>query len=143
VGANGQELVMPIFAQGNPLPATHEQHYRFRIHSHPSLQWSPTLRELDYIGVLSNVSAIKIRGTFSKGDVGFLSNFTIESASLTPTNGILETADWVEQCKCTDAHVGQFCESCSHGYKRERKFGGPLTKCIPCESFLNYFFYFY
>nr|CAD2172703.1 unnamed protein product [Meloidogyne enterolobii] len=135
VGANGQELVLPIFAQGNPLPsATQEQHYRFRIHSNPSLQWSPTLRETDFIAALYNVSAIKLRGTFSKGDVGFLSNFSIGTASLTPAEyGETESADWVEQCKCSDAFVGQFCESCSHGYKRVNKFGGPLDKCIPCE----------
>jgi laminin, gamma 1 len=89
-------------------------HCQFRVHSHPSLQWSPTLRETDYIAVLSNVSAIKIRGTYSKGDVGFLSNFSLGSASLTATNGgnQIELANWVEQCKCGEAFVGQFCESC-------------------------------
>jgi len=69
-----------------------------------------------------------------KGDVGFLSNFSIGTASLTPAEyGETESADWVEQCKCSDAFVGQFCESCSHGYKRVNRFGGPLDKCIPCE----------
>ncbi|KAL3091629.1 hypothetical protein niasHT_024211 [Heterodera trifolii] len=133
VGANGQELVLPIFAQGNPLPAVREQRFRFRVHFHPSLQWSPTLRETDFIAVLSNVSAFKIRGTFSKGDVGYLYNFTVNSAASVPSGDLAEPANWVEQCKCPDAFVGQFCESCAPGYKRTLHFGGPLAKCIPCE----------
>uniref|UniRef100_A0A914HV37 Laminin-like protein lam-2 n=1 Tax=Globodera rostochiensis TaxID=31243 RepID=A0A914HV37_GLORO len=133
VGANGQELVLPIFAQGNPLPTVREQRYRFRVHFHPSLQWSPSLRETDFIAVLSNVSAFKIRGTFSRGDVGYLYNFTVQSAHSIPNGAVSEPANWVEQCKCPDAFVGQFCEACAPGYKRTLRFGGPLAKCIPCE----------
>jgi coxsackievirus/adenovirus receptor len=44
-----------------------------------------------------------------------------------------KAADWVEICKCTEGFIGQFCESCAYGFKRARKFGGPLTKCIKCD----------
>lgn len=65
-------------------------------------------------------------------DVGYLYNFTVQTAHSTPS-GAIEPANWVEQCKCPDAFVGQFCESCSPGFRRTLRFGGPLAKCIPCE----------
>lgn len=72
-------------------------------------------------------------------DVGFLSNFTVGSASLSTDQNedtelsVIQPAKWVETCKCAEGFVGQFCESCASGYKRARKFGGALTKCIRCD----------
>ena len=42
-----------------PLPV-----YRFRLHEHPSYQWSPRLNAVEFIGVLANITAIKIRATY-------------------------------------------------------------------------------
>lgn len=68
-------------------------------------------------------------------DVSFLSDFHIGSASITAPEdtNIINSASWVETCKCSEEFIGQFCESCSHGYKRAYKYGGPLTKCIKCD----------
>ena len=39
----------------------------------------------------------------------------------------------VEQCTCSEGYVGQFCESCAPGYRRDPPGGGPSAKCIPCN----------
>lgn len=66
-GANGYEIYLPIFSQSNNIPSTKEKIFRFRIHANQQYQWSPSFREVDFIGILSNISSIKIRGTYSKG----------------------------------------------------------------------------
>ena len=46
-----------------------------------------------------------------------------------------EVATWVEQCTCPEGYVGQFCESCAAGFKREPVNGGPFSRCVPCECY--------
>ena len=39
----------------------------------------------------------------------------------------------VEQCNCMEGYVGQFCESCMAGYRRDPPYGGPMSRCVPCN----------
>uniref|UniRef100_A0A7E4UTB1 Laminin EGF-like domain-containing protein n=1 Tax=Panagrellus redivivus TaxID=6233 RepID=A0A7E4UTB1_PANRE len=129
-GANGQELYSPITGKVNELPWMTEQFFFFTLHeSH----WSPKLTPIEFIAVLSNVTSIKIRGTYSKGDVGFLYTFKINTATTVPTSPEALPVTFVESCQCPEGHVGQFCESCAPGYRRERKFGGTMSKCVKCD----------
>ena len=63
---DNEELTIPITGQPNPLPSKDTQLYKFKLHPKAG-QWSPNLSETDFIKRLSNVTAIKIRGTYSRG----------------------------------------------------------------------------
>ena len=52
------------------MPRTINQDYRFRLNEHASYQWTPRLTSSEFIRLLANVTALKIRGTYSpQGDL--------------------------------------------------------------------------
>ncbi|GCC38859.1 hypothetical protein chiPu_0023164 [Chiloscyllium punctatum] len=51
---------------------------------------------------------------------------------VTAQAGLSPRAAWVEECVCPEGYIGQFCEACAPGYKREIPFGGPLSPCVAC-----------
>uniref|UniRef100_G1Q107 Laminin subunit gamma-3-like n=1 Tax=Myotis lucifugus TaxID=59463 RepID=G1Q107_MYOLU len=51
---------------------------------------------------------------------------------LSAQRGLSPPASWVETCSCPQGYVGQFCEACAPGYKRETPRGGPYANCVPC-----------
>ena len=65
IEGNGRQISAPIFAQGNPTPGTVKQDYRFRLNEHANYQWTPRLSANEFIQLLSNITAIRIRGTYS------------------------------------------------------------------------------
>ena len=71
-----------------------------------------------------------INDTYVTG-VGFIDDIHLDTARRGFDGGI--EATWVESCTCPEGYVGQFCESCAPGYKRDPQFGGKFAACVPCQ----------
>ncbi|XP_050698804.1 laminin subunit gamma-1-like isoform X2 [Eriocheir sinensis] len=126
----GLAISAPIFAQGNSLPSTQRQKYAFHLHENSKFGWSPRLGSRDLISLLSNLTAIKIRGTYTYEGRGFLDDVSLETAR----RGLYGVpATWIEMCTCPEGYVGQYCESCAPGYRHSPSNGGPFASCIPCD----------
>ena len=127
----GMTISQPIFGQGNPIPSTRSQSYRFRLHEDATLYgWSPRLRAKDFISVLANLTSIKIRGSYVYDGTGFLDDVKLETANM---NNYGARASWVEHCTCPVGYVGQFCEHCQPGYRHDPPGGGSFAQCVPCN----------
>ncbi|RXG52055.1 Laminin subunit gamma-1 [Armadillidium vulgare] len=126
----GLTVSTTIFAQGNSLPSTQTQEYRFRLHEDGKFGWSPRLSSRNFMALLSNLTAVKIRGTYTYDGKGFLDNVKLDTTRLGQFG---DPATWVETCTCPEGYVGQFCESCAAGYRHSPPNGGPFASCIPCD----------
>ncbi|XP_013780127.1 laminin subunit gamma-1-like isoform X1 [Limulus polyphemus] len=127
---SGLTISQPIFGQGNPLPNVKNQEYRFLLNEHSIYGWNPRIGALDFISILSNLTAIKIKGTYSADGAGFLDNVQLDSAHRSPVGF---EATWIEMCTCPDGYVGQFCESCGPGFRHDPPGGGKFARCVPCN----------
>ncbi|KAK3862970.1 hypothetical protein Pcinc_031206 [Petrolisthes cinctipes] len=127
----GLSISAPIFAQGHTLPSTEKQKYSFQLHEASKFAWSPRLSSRDFISLLSNLTAIKIRGTYTDQGRGYLDDVSMETARRGVFSGV--PARWIEMCTCPEGYVGQYCESCAPGYRHSPANGGPFASCIPCD----------
>uniref|UniRef100_A0A1B6D2A0 Laminin subunit gamma-1 n=1 Tax=Clastoptera arizonana TaxID=38151 RepID=A0A1B6D2A0_9HEMI len=126
----GKDIAQTIFGQGNPLPSVQTQEYKFRLHENSDYGWQPRLSARDFISILSNLTAIKIRGTYTLQGVGFIDDVRLETARRGAAGA---PATWIEMCTCPQGYVGQFCESCAPGYRHDPVSGGPFAPCVPCN----------
>ena len=49
------------------MPGVIEESFTFRLHEHPDYQWTPRLSAIEFQKMLSNITAIKIRGAYNPG----------------------------------------------------------------------------
>ncbi|XP_070602395.1 laminin subunit gamma-1 [Erythrolamprus reginae] len=126
----GLRVSVPLIAQGNSYPSENTLKYSFRLHEATDYPWRPSLTPFEFQKLLHNLTAIKIRGTYSEQSAGYLDEVTIVSASNIPQSGT--PAFWVENCMCPAGYLGQFCETCAQGYRREIPNLGPYSPCVPC-----------
>ena len=146
------EVYLPIYggtqmrSNGQSLPSTEPQIFKFKLNQHSG--WMPTLTINDFQRLLSNLSSIKIRASYAPSTRTILSKLSLGSAKMfakkSATDEIyidesgstarreLKPATFVEQCTCPVGHVGQHCELCADGYRREPINGGPFARCVPC-----------
>lgn len=96
IESSGKKIATHIFAQGNPVPSIIPENFAFRIHENPTYQWNPTVRAQDFISILANITALKIRATYSpdgKSEFVFYLLFPLVYTSLSQslyTGGTLE-----------------------------------------------------
>ena len=70
------------------------QDYTFRLHENPQFGWKPKLSAKDFMAVLSNITAIKIRASFVPQGIGFLDEVKLQSAEKGSTGA---QATWIER----------------------------------------------
>nr|XP_014275808.1 laminin subunit gamma-1 isoform X1 [Halyomorpha halys] len=127
---NGIQIYQTIFGQGNQMPGTNTIIYKFRLHEDPDFGWEPKKKSLEFMSILSNLTAIKIRGTYSKNGMGFLDDVKLGTARRGAAG---QPAGWIEICTCPKGYIGQYCESCAAGYRHDPPNGGPFSVCVPCN----------
>lgn len=127
---NGLQIYQAIFGQGNQQPSTVNNVYKFRLHEDPDFGWEPRKTAREFMSILSNLTAIKIRGTYTKNGIGFLDDVKLGTARRGAAG---QPAGWIEMCTCPTGYVGQFCESCAPGYRHDPPNGGPFSGCVPCN----------
>ncbi|XP_033885276.3 laminin subunit gamma-1-like [Acipenser ruthenus] len=125
----GLRVAVPLIAQGNAYPSENKQTYVFRLHDATDYPWRPSLGHADFQKLLHNLTAVKIRGTYSEKSAGYLDDVTLTTARPGPGT----PAHWVEKCTCPTGYLGQFCEQCAPGYKRANPSLGSFSSCEPCN----------
>ncbi|XP_073977260.1 laminin subunit gamma-1 isoform X2 [Rhodnius prolixus] len=130
--SNKLRVSQTIIGQGNESPSTAETTYKFRVHEHPDFGWEPRITSKDFMSILSNLTAIRIRGTYTPRGAGWLDDVKLGTARRGAAG---QPAKWIEWCECPVGYVGQFCESCGPGYRHDPPYGGPFATCIPCNCY--------
>ncbi|KAM4722730.1 laminin subunit gamma-2 [Rhinophrynus dorsalis] len=126
---SGLRVTAPITSSKSALPCRIPQTYTFRLDELSGSPWAPHLSHYDFRRLLSNVTSLRIRGTYGEYSTGYLQSVTLVSARPVPG----KPAPWVEQCVCPTGYQGHSCEKCAPGYRRESSGLGRFSSCISCN----------
>jgi laminin, gamma 1 len=130
-------------------PSNEPQRFTFTLNENSG--WMPTLSPHDFQRLLTNISSIKIRASYSYSPNArtLLSQVRMGSAKLASktsnqdrfmidqqTNSLntlpLVVATFIENCTCPEGYIGQHCEQCAPKYRRDPVNGGVFSRCVPC-----------
>jgi len=89
---DGRTVSAPIFAQGNPTPSRTTHKYRYRLNEHRSQQWTPQLSTDQFMRLLANLTAIRIRAQFSARGIEEINCLVLESATHMKCNEFAQNA---------------------------------------------------
>ncbi|KAL4689686.1 hypothetical protein H8959_012477, partial [Pygathrix nigripes] len=127
----GLALSLRHSSLSGPQDVGHPREVELRFHlQETSEDVAPPLPPFHFQRLLTNLTSLRLRvspGPSPAGQV-FLTEVRLTSAR----PGLSPPASWVETCSCPNGYMGQFCESCAPGYKRETPQGGPYASCVPC-----------
>nr|CAB3263374.1 laminin subunit gamma-1-like [Phallusia mammillata] len=126
---NGDDMKVSISitGQGNRMPTSERQLYRFRLHE--AAGFRPRITPFHFQLMLNTLKKIEIRSTYGEGLVGHLDNVQMTSAE---KFGAGPPADWVERCEAV-GFTGPFADECAPGFTRDPPNGDELAACIPCN----------
>ena len=79
-GREKMRISLSITDQSNVLPSDKLQTFQFRLHEHPSLGWQPQLSADQFMTILNNITAMKIRGSYFTPGEGFIDSVELETA---------------------------------------------------------------
>lgn len=112
-------------------PSTKWETFIFKIS--PESSWIPRERQREFMVLISNITAIKIRVNYGDADV-FLNDISLGTAKLVgDSSETIDEVGHVEHCECPQGYSGLSCENCAFNYTRETPGIGPLSQCIPCS----------
>ena len=103
-GAKATRITLSITDQNNTMPDMNKNDYTFRLHENPKFGWNPQLSAKDYIAILANITAIKIRGTYGGEGQGLLDEIKLGTAE---RGGSGPPATWEADESCFD-HISIF-----------------------------------
>ena len=128
------EVYIPIYGLNSTqkIPDSNKQTFIFTLNQYSN--WMPQLSSRDFQRLLTNISSIKIRASYAPYSVTVLSKIEMVTArTYNEKTSDLPMARFVEECSCPIGHMGERCETCSPGYRRDPINGGPFAKCVPCN----------